>query len=96
MAKVRASFVSHVCREIFQRLRGLETDKCPFVNLPEKRRTLVGLNGEEMKNCQWLKPELVAQIEFREWTPDGHLRHCCFIGLRHDKKPNSVVREAIT
>jgi bifunctional non-homologous end joining protein LigD len=28
-----------------------------------------------MKNCMWLKPELVAQIEFTEWTPDGHLRH---------------------
>jgi hypothetical protein len=45
-----------------------------------------------MKNCQWLKPERIAQIEFREWTPDGHLRHCSFIGLRDDKKPDSVVR----
>jgi ATP-dependent DNA ligase len=33
------------------------------------------LTKEEMKNCVWLKPELVAQIEFTEWTPDGHLRH---------------------
>ena len=38
-----------------------------------------------MKNCAWLKPELVAQIEFAEWTPDGHLRHYKFVGLREDK-----------
>ena len=39
VAKVRAGFVPHVRREVFQRLRGLETDKCRFVTLPEKRRT---------------------------------------------------------
>jgi bifunctional non-homologous end joining protein LigD len=40
------------------------------------------LTTEEMKNCHWLKPRLVAQIEFTEWTPDAHLRHASFIGLR--------------
>ncbi len=35
-----------------------------------------------MKNCAWLKPELVAQIEFTEWTPDGHLRHSKFVALQ--------------
>lgn len=51
------------------------------------------LTAEEMKNCQWLKPNLVAQIEFTEWTPDGHLRHSSFAGLRDDKEPRDVVRE---
>jgi bifunctional non-homologous end joining protein LigD len=46
-----------------------------------------------MKNCRWLKPELVAEIEFAEWTPDGHLRHSKFIRLREDKKASEVVRE---
>ena len=41
----------------------------------------------------WLKPELVAQIEYAEWTPDGHLRHSKFVGLREDKKASKVVRE---
>jgi len=46
-----------------------------------------------MKNCVWLKPELVAQIEFAEWTPDNHLRHSRFIGLRDDKHAREIVRE---
>ena len=37
--------------------------------------------------------ELVAQIEFTEWTPDGHLRHSKFVGLREDKDADGVVRE---
>ena len=93
VAKVRSGFVPHVRREVFQRLRGLEIDKCPFLNLPEKRRTWWALTAEEMKNCHWLKPELVAQIEFREWTPDGHLRHASFVGLRDDKDPRSITRK---
>jgi bifunctional non-homologous end joining protein LigD len=46
-----------------------------------------------MKDCVWLKPELVAQIEFTEWTPDGHLRHAAFTSLRQDKSAREVVRE---
>jgi bifunctional non-homologous end joining protein LigD len=38
-----------------------------------------------MKNCIWLKPELVAQIEFTEWTPDGHLRHSRLLGCKRTK-----------
>jgi ATP-dependent DNA ligase len=38
-------------------------------------------------------PSLVAQIEFAEWTPDGHLRHSKFVGLREDKDPQAVTRE---
>ena len=75
------------------RVKGLETDTCPFANLPERKRTQWALTKEEMKNCVWLKPELVAQIEFTEWTPDGHLRHSKFVGLREDKEARDVVRE---
>jgi bifunctional non-homologous end joining protein LigD len=46
-----------------------------------------------MKSCRWLKPERIAQINFQEWTPDGHLRHSSFAGLRDDKDPRIVVRE---
>ena len=47
----------------------------------------------KMEECQWLKPELVGQFEFTEWTPDNHLRHSRFVALREDKKARDVVRE---
>jgi DNA ligase D-like protein (predicted ligase) len=92
-AKVRNGFVPQVLREVASKFKGLEIDTCPFANLPEKKRTLWALTKEEMKNCVWLRPELVAQIEFNEWTPDGHLRHSKFVGLRGDKDAREVVRE---
>src|SRR5205823_3102712 len=52
-----------------------------------------GLTAEGMKKCVWLRPALVAQIEFLEWTESDHLRHSKFVGLRDDKNPRSVVKE---
>jgi bifunctional non-homologous end joining protein LigD len=78
-AKVRNGFVPRLRREVFKRLKPLETTECPFVNLPEKKRTQWALTREEMKNCHWVRPDLVAQIEFTEWTPDGHLRSATYI-----------------
>ena len=92
-SKVRNGLVPLVRREVARKFKGLETDTCPFANLPEKKRTQWALTQEEMKNCVWLKPELVAQIEFTEWTPDGHLRHSKFVGMREDKEARGVVRE---
>jgi ATP-dependent DNA ligase len=73
----------------------VETDRCPFANLPEARRYRwdVGLTLSDMENCSWRRPKLVAQIEFNESTPDGHLRHSSFAGLRDDKDPRLIVRE---
>jgi DNA ligase D-like protein (predicted ligase) len=92
-AKVRNGFLPQLRRDVAAKFKGLQIDTCPFANLPEKKRTQWALTNEEMKNCVWLKPELVAQIEFAEWTPDGHLRHSRFVGLREDKKASEVVRE---
>lgn len=44
--------------------------------------------------AHWVRPELVAQVAFTEWTRDGRLRHPRFLGLRQDKEPSEVVREA--
>jgi ATP-dependent DNA ligase len=71
-AKVRNGFVPQLRREVATRFKGLEIDTCPFANLPERKRIQWALTKEQMKKCVWLKPELVAQIEFTEWTPDGH------------------------
>jgi len=92
-AKVRNGFVPRIRREVAKRLKALETEVCPFANLPEKKRTAWALTKEEMKKCVWIRPELVAQIEFTEWTPDGHLRLPTFAGLREDKTAQEVVRE---
>src|SRR4029077_16898986 len=67
-AKVRNGFVPHTRREVAGKLKGLEIDACPFANLPEKKRTQWALTREEMKNCVWLKPQLVAQIEFTDFN----------------------------
>jgi bifunctional non-homologous end joining protein LigD len=91
--KVRNGFVPHVRRELASRLKPLEINICPFANLPEKKRTPWALTKEEMKKCVWLQPKLVAQIEFTEWTPDGHLRQSTFAGLRKDKDAKDIVRE---
>jgi bifunctional non-homologous end joining protein LigD len=94
-SKVRNGFVPRVRRELASRLRPLEADICPFANLPERKRTPWALTQEEMKKCVWLRPALVAGIEFTEWTPDGHLRSATFTGLREDKNPKDVVREEV-
>jgi bifunctional non-homologous end joining protein LigD len=93
VAKVRNGFVPLVRREGASRFKGREIDTCPFANLPERKRTQWALTKEEMSNCVWLRPELVAQIQFTEWTPDNHLRHSRFVGLRDDKDAKEVVRE---
>jgi bifunctional non-homologous end joining protein LigD len=94
-AKVRNGFVPRVRREIAKKFAGLEESFCPFANLPEKRRTQWALTREEIKNCVWLKPKLIAQIEFVEWTPDKHLRAARFVGLRDDKDAREIVFESV-
>jgi bifunctional non-homologous end joining protein LigD len=83
-ARTRSGFTPAVREQLHQRFRGLEIPECPFANLPEARagRWGEGLTAAKMKNCRWLKPVLVAQFEFVEWTPDKHLRHSRFVGLR--------------
>jgi ATP-dependent DNA ligase len=80
---------------VFRRFKGLETETCPFANLPEGKggRWGEGLTAEKMQECRWLKPALVGEFEFVDSTPDGHLRHSRFIGLRDDLRVQDVVRE---
>ena len=97
-ARTRNGFTPASRETLFRQFRGMEISQCPFANLPEARngRWGQGLTAEKMKDCRWLRPELVGQFEFLEWTPDDHLRHTRFIGLRADKKPSDVTREPTT
>jgi ATP-dependent DNA ligase len=97
VARIRNGFVPASRRQVFEKLRPLARVECPFVNLPETRQTRWGeaLTAEKMKKCIWVNPELVAQIEFLEWTESDHLRHAKFAGLRDDKNPRSVIKEEL-
>ena len=85
-ARTRIGFTPAVLEQLQQRFRDLETPECPFANLPEARagRWGEGLTAAKMKNCRWLRPVLVGRFEFVEWTPDKHLRHSRFVGLREE------------
>jgi bifunctional non-homologous end joining protein LigD len=63
-------------------LKRLETPECPFATRPPTN-----------ERPHWVRPELVAQVRFTEWTADGKLRHPVYLGLRDDKKPREVIRE---
>ena len=93
--KVRQGFNPASRARLLQKMRPLLTLKCPFANLPSSRTSHFGegITTEEMKELCWLKPKLVAQISFTEWTNYGLLRHATFEGLRDDKEPHGVVRE---
>jgi DNA ligase D-like protein (predicted ligase) len=97
VARTRNGFVPASRRQVFARLKHLVTPTCPFVNLPDTKKSRFGeeLNAEKMKKAVWLKPEVVAQIEFLEWTEADRLRHSKFVGLREDKKAKDVVRERV-
>jgi len=94
-SRTRNGFTSAVREQLFKQFRLLETAECPFVNLPEPKsgRWGQGLTKAKMPDCRWLKPILVGQFEFLEWTGDDHLRHTRFIGLREDKRARDVRRE---
>ncbi len=96
VARTRNGFTPRSRAQLLERMRKLETTRCPFANLPEKKsgRWGQGLTAAKMADCRWVKPLLVGQFEFVEWTPDNHLRHSRFVALREDKKPKDVRREA--
>src|SRR5688500_10884829 len=95
VARTRNGFTPTTRAALFRMFKGLETATCPFANLPEARggRWGQGLTRAKMAECTWLKPVLVGQFEFLEWTADNHLRHSRFVGLREDKEAAHVRRE---
>lgn len=93
--KVRAGLTPHTRAEIFRRIAPTQTSVCPFVNLPSSKTGHwgEGISAEDMSTLCWVKPKIVVDVSFVEWTRDGLLRHSQFVGLREDKIPKSVRRE---
>jgi bifunctional non-homologous end joining protein LigD len=84
--KVGTGFDTPTLRDLHRRLREIETEASPFASAGAARRDAAAA-------VHWVRPELVAQIAFSEWTADGRLRHPRYEGLRSDKDPREVVRE---
>jgi len=76
VAHVGGGFNHQTLAEIYRLMQPLKTKQSPFVDAPKTNEPV-----------QWLKPKLVAEVKFSEWTADARLRHPVFIGLREDKKP---------
>ena len=81
--KVGTGFDTDTLRRLGKNLAQLETAISPFAG-----------DGLPRRGVHWVKPKLVAEIGFTEWTPEGKLRHPRFLGLREDKRPEEVVRES--
>ncbi len=82
--KVGTGFDEKTLESLRRKLDALLQKEPPFSNPPR---------GAEARRAHWVKPQLVAEIAFTEWTEDGTLRHPSFQGLREDKKARDVVRE---
>ncbi len=90
--KVGTGFNDKTLREMRRRLGKMEVKESPFTKTPRpiaRKATREAARGD----VHWVRPELVGEVAFTEWTREGILRHPTFQGLREDKSPRQVVRE---
>ena len=90
--RVGTGFNEKSLKEIHQKLKALECSE-PVVEGVQEPSSRWRPKGWKVSDTRWVRPKLVAQIQFTEWTSDGILRHPSFQGLREDKDPRKVVRE---
>lgn len=82
--RVGTGFTDATLKALSRQLKSLKTADCPFA-VPPRR--------DELGGVTWVRPMLVAEVEYQEWTSDGRLRQPSFEGLREDKKPTEIIRE---
>src|SRR5687767_6989151 len=90
VGKVGTGFNTKLLKSLYDRFQKIRTDTAPFSNLPE-RGGVIG--PSQMRFCKWVRPEVVCQVRFTEWTRDNHLRQPVFLGTREDKDARDVVKE---
>jgi bifunctional non-homologous end joining protein LigD len=86
--KVGTGFTMKSARELADRLSDMGVDR-PVLSRAEAD----GLGAGEWKSAHWIKPSLLCEVAFTEWTDDGHIRHPSFQGLREDKEARNVKQE---
>ncbi|MGN8554625.1 UNVERIFIED_CONTAM: DNA ligase D, partial [Microbacterium sp. SLM126] len=82
---------SATAEELRRSLENSAVPDMPFDVYTKAKRWGRGSDGP----VQWVKPKMVVEVEFSEWTPEGHVRHASFKGVRKDKPPMQIRREAI-
>jgi bifunctional non-homologous end joining protein LigD len=95
--KVGTGFTGKLLSMLHRKFGQEERDDCPFVDLPSKQngKWVQAITPSMMRKMHWVNPVFVCEVKFAEWTRDGKLRAPVFMGLREDKKPSEVVREAM-
>jgi bifunctional non-homologous end joining protein LigD len=93
--RVRAGLTPHERAALFCLIAPDVTTRCPFANLPStgSGHWGEGVTPEDMTKLRWVKPKVVVEVSFVEWTRDHALRHSEFIGIREDKDAADVTRE---
>ncbi len=92
--RVGTGFDEKTLRGIFGQLKKLEIEQ-PQVEEIQEPSGRWRAKRSKPSDVRWVKPKLVAQVDFTGWTDDGVLRHPSFQGLREDKRPREVIREQI-
>jgi bifunctional non-homologous end joining protein LigD len=83
--RVGTGFTEVELQRLAAQMAPLATDDCPFDPLPPR--------AELLRGPRWVRPELVAELAFAEWTGDGRLRHPSYLGVRDDKAAADVTRD---
>ncbi len=96
IAPVGTGFTNKLQDEIMEKLKPLQTKKCPFSIEPDFNKPSRFRPDPPKAEVTWVKPELVAEITYMTVSPDGAFRHPSFKGLREDKSAKEVKRELVT
>lgn len=84
VGRVGTGFTDRILQDLLARLRPLRMDSAPLEGVP----------APDASDALWVRPEVVGEVEFANWTPDGVLRHARWRGLRPDKTPDEIAVEA--